>query len=258
MKTNVDRPIELLLAIIRSAPDRFPEVSVYSDKPNYGIGQVYAYLRLSRDNEDSHSIERQRSKTEECAAREGWKILAVFDQDVDVSGKDFNRPDWNRLLRQLTQMTPAERKRTAVLCTDVDRFSRSVRTGSAMLEDLDAVGVRLRFSSYPTLYPEEPTMGRVQFYNWLVFAEQYRAIAIKNTIEGLEQARKEGVHLGHRPKHFDVNEDKQLVPTEIVRRVVELRMDDYSYEGIAKEVGIPKTEVYSICVFLAQEAQEVG
>src|SRR5437879_3463616 len=98
MSRKAGRPIDSLLLIIRSAPDKFPNAAIYDDQPNVGIGQVYTYLRLSRDKDDSHSIERQRSKTEDCAAREGWRVVAVFDQDVDVSGKDFNRPDWNRLI----------------------------------------------------------------------------------------------------------------------------------------------------------------
>ena len=60
------------------------------------------YSRLSRDDEaagESGSIVNQKAMLESYAAQSGFSNVAHFSDD-GYSGKDFDRPDWKRLIAE--------------------------------------------------------------------------------------------------------------------------------------------------------------
>ena len=61
------------------------------------------YSRLSRDDElagDSVSVTNQKAMLESYAAQNGFSNLAHFSDD-GYSGKNFDRPDWKRLIAEV-------------------------------------------------------------------------------------------------------------------------------------------------------------
>jgi len=61
------------------------------------------YSRISRDDElvgDSGSISNQKAMLEDYAAKNGFSSVAHFSDD-GYSGKDFDRPDWKRLIAEI-------------------------------------------------------------------------------------------------------------------------------------------------------------
>lgn len=70
----------------------------------------------------------------EWAESNGWNIVAVYDNDNDISAHSGKRrPDWERLLEDLT-----EGKFDGLLAQDLDRMLRRVKDLGKLIEALDA------------------------------------------------------------------------------------------------------------------------
>jgi len=85
------------------------------------------YSRLSRDDElvgDSNSIKTQKVILEDYAAKNGFVNTAHFSDD-GWSGKDFDRPDWQRLVTEIENGNVA-----TVISKDMSRIGRDyLQTG---------------------------------------------------------------------------------------------------------------------------------
>lgn len=92
---------------------------------------VVAYLRISRDSDDSTSIARQRDITSRYAEARGWTVVAtVEDVDVSASKRRLDRPGLNRV-RELIRTGAAD----AVVVWRLDRLARSVVDMGTMLDE---------------------------------------------------------------------------------------------------------------------------
>ena len=85
------------------------------------------YTRLSEEDrnklspeEDSRSIQNQKSMLIQYATEQGWDIYSIYSDD-DYTGSDRNRPEFNRLLKDAEQ-----RKIDVVLCKTQSRFTREL------------------------------------------------------------------------------------------------------------------------------------
>lgn len=86
---------------------------------------IFAYLRLSRDDEEkaeeSNSIKNQKLLIEHFIKEEpefeGAKIL--FFSDDGYSGTNFNRPEFKRMMSQITK-----NKRICIIVKDLSRLGR--------------------------------------------------------------------------------------------------------------------------------------
>lgn len=87
---------------------------------------VGIYCRLSDEDrnkigdEDSRSIQNQKSLLIDYATKQGWNIYNIYSDD-DYSGADQSRPEWNRLLKDCEN-----KKINIVLCKSQSRFSREL------------------------------------------------------------------------------------------------------------------------------------
>jgi DNA invertase Pin-like site-specific DNA recombinase len=145
------------------------------------------YLRVSTDAQTTHS---QYSQLWAAAARTGWTIVGVFeDQGISgTKGRD-QRPAFDRLHRAITR-----REIDVVMAWSVDRLGRSLQDLVAFLGELRAVGVDLYLhqQGVDTTTPA----GRALFQMMAVFAEFERAIIVERVRAGIARARAEGKHLG--------------------------------------------------------------
>ncbi len=85
------------------------------------------YSRLSRDDEgigDSGSIVNQKAMLEKYAEQNGFSNVVHFCDD-GYSGKDFDRPDWKRMVDEIEAGNVG-----TVICKDMSRIGRDyLQTG---------------------------------------------------------------------------------------------------------------------------------
>lgn len=92
---------------------------------------VVAYVRISRDTDDSTSIPRQRAVTAKYAESRGWHVVeTVEDVDVSASKRRLARPGLTRV-RELIRNRDAD----AVLVWRLDRLARSVVDMGTLLDE---------------------------------------------------------------------------------------------------------------------------
>jgi DNA invertase Pin-like site-specific DNA recombinase len=148
------------------------------------------YLRVSTDDQTTYN---QYSQLWATAARSGWSIVGVFE-DQGISGAKCRdeRPAFDQLHRAITR-----REIDVVMAWSVDRLGRSLQDLVAFLSELRAVGcdLYLHQQGIDTTTPA----GRALFQMLGVFAEFERAIIVERVRAGIARARGEGKHLG-RPR----------------------------------------------------------
>src|SRR5690606_23033017 len=95
---------------------------------------VVIYVRLSRDSDDSTSVESQRDICRAFAESRGWEVVVICE-DVDVSGATAleERPGMARVLEYL-----ATGRVRYVLAWKLDRFARSMIEFGRFLAACDA------------------------------------------------------------------------------------------------------------------------
>src|SRR5436309_2635296 len=172
--------LEALIALVNA---HFPEprrVRVLVDNPLSQIKTVVIYARLSKaDRREKKKLSPQ-VQVDAClrwAKSMRWNIAGVFDKDVGISGKDFDRPNW---LAMIAFITKSKVKVDAVLVSKVDRFARSLVEGLTTLNELTEMGVVLRIQETPYVAPETDG-GWQAIVMGLVFAEMERRNIITRT-----------------------------------------------------------------------------
>ena len=103
------------------------------------------YARLSEEDSDkkspendSVSIQNQKSLLLEYVIDKGWDIYGIYSDD-DYAGADRNRPEWNRLLEDAR-----ERKFDVVICKTQSRFTRELEMVGKYIHGLFPIWV-IRF-----------------------------------------------------------------------------------------------------------------
>lgn len=90
------------------------------------------YCRLSKDDDlegESASIANQRSMLESYCARQGWEVVAVF-QDDGFTGLNLDRPDFQRMLKAIEKGVV-----NLVITKDLSRLSRNYLESGRLIED---------------------------------------------------------------------------------------------------------------------------
>ncbi|GAA1171267.1 recombinase family protein [Nesterenkonia xinjiangensis] len=180
------------------------------------------YVRISQDTEDTGlGVKRQRQDCEALAARKGWEVVDVYeDNDVSAS-KGKPRPAYQRLARDVD----AGRVR-AVVVWDVDRLTRTPRELEGVIEwaerhglELASVGGEIDLST-----PQGRMTARIKGTVARHEVEQLSR-RVRRKHQELAEA---GKHAGPRPFGWDITADKRLtinraeaaVVRECVRRVL--------------------------------------
>lgn len=107
---------------------------------NYGMAEAMLasgyraaiYCRLSKDDEldgESASIANQRSMLEDYCKRQGWEVVAVY-QDDGYTGLNMERPDMQKMLKAV------EKKQINLIVTkDLSRLGRNYLQTGHLIED---------------------------------------------------------------------------------------------------------------------------
>lgn len=185
-----------------------------------------AYLRVSTEEQakDGASLEAQRALLIAEAQRRGWDVEAVVDDGYSAKSVE-GRPG---LVDALGRLDDGDAD--VLLALRVDRLSRSVSDFAQLMArsrsrgwDLVACDLGIDTST-----PHGGLMAHVL----ASVAEYERRVIGVRTREGMEQRRREGVHVG-RPPTLD---------PQVVARIVQLKADGENLSEIARILvadGVP-------------------
>ena len=193
---------------------------------------AFAYVRASTKEEVRQgSNERQKDVIIQYAESRGYEL--GFFEDRAKSGKNTQRPDFERMLKSL------DAKPKVVIVAKIDRFARSLSDLLKTLEYLDQNSVGFISVNDPGIDTITPN-GRLLLQILGAFAEFERNMINSRTKAGREQALNKGVKFG-RPALKTRNGsfiDK--------RKVLELKEKGLSARAIAKLLGSSITPVLRI------------
>lgn len=97
-----------------------------------GSFRAAVYCRLSKDDDlqgESASISNQRDMLEKYCERQGWEVVAVF-QDDGFTGLNMERPDLKRMLKAIER-----RQVNLVITKDLSRLGRNYLQTGTLIED---------------------------------------------------------------------------------------------------------------------------
>ena len=145
------------------------------------------YARQSIDKADSISIE---SQIEYCKYETRGAPFQVF-ADKGYSGKNTERPDFQRLCMQIRQGVVGR-----VICYKLDRFSRSILDFASIMELLQAHQVE--FVSCTEKFDTSTPMGRAMLNVCIVFAQLERETIQQRVSDAYHSRSLKGFYMGGR------------------------------------------------------------
>jgi site-specific DNA recombinase len=206
---------------------------------------------------DNYSLEAQKKRIRDL--NEKWGPFEIPDEylldDGGYSGRSFDRPAFKQALRLAQQ-----RKIGAIVFPFVDRFSRSVEPGLAMIRQLRETGVKVILGELGPVSDE--SHAKLLLYTLLGVAEMQRDSIVEKSKGGVAVKVKNGLaHGGHSPygwrfqsaldiaaealskglpvpqgkpqnRHRRVEKD-----IETIRLMGQLALEGMSLRGIAREMG---------------------
>ena len=118
-----------------------------------GSFRAAIYCRLSKDDDldgESASIANQRDMLESYCEKQGWEVVAVY-QDDGYTGLNMERPDLKRMLKAIER-----RQINLVVTKDLSRLGRNYLQTGFLIEDFfprNGVSGRLTAWTTPARFP---------------------------------------------------------------------------------------------------------
>jgi DNA invertase Pin-like site-specific DNA recombinase len=153
--------------------------------------RVALYLRVSTLN--GQTTLNQRRELEAVAARSGWRVVRVFEDNgiSGAKGRD-KRPALDAMLKACVR-----REVDMVAAWSVDRLGRSLQHLVHLFAELQSLSVDLYL--HPQSFDSSTPSGRALLQMSAVFAEFERAMLRERVNAGLARAKAQGKRLG-RPR----------------------------------------------------------
>lgn len=192
--------------------------------------RAIGYVRLSKKNEKSVSVEYQAEAIQRLALSQNYELVSI-EVDYGISGKRIeNRPAVNRVIQAV-----ADKRVDAILVYNSDRLSRNGIEGLQLRKQFDEAGIA--YWSY--------TEGKLS-YDLLAFVregvnrEERKKISMR-TKQAIEKKRSKGERVGSQLPYGKavVLGHVVMVPEEqmIIRRINELRNQGMSSYRITDEIN---------------------
>jgi site-specific DNA recombinase len=201
--------------------------------------RVVLYTRVSTTDQADFgfSLEYQENTLKKYCKIKNETVVKVFTEDV--SGKTFNRPEWNKLLA----FVKANKKTIdMVYLLRWDRFGRNTPEAYANLEILRKLGVGVQAIEQP-LDLSKPDDHLMLAFHLAIPEVENRKNSIRTT-EGSRTARLSGCWTGKAPIGYDnvrdIAERSTLIPNDKIQLVVEafkeVSKNQKSVDAIRKEM----------------------
>jgi len=195
------------------------------------------YIRVSTEEQRNQgfSLSAQRRQiTAYCSAR-GWTLADIY-ADGGVSGRSLDRPALQRLLQAVSSNGVQ-----AVVITALDRLSRTTRDLLELIEDHFTRGGPRLVSISEGIDPTTPA-GEFVLTVLAGLAQLERRQLAERVRVGMQEARRQGKHLGRPPYGSRIGSGGELVPVpeevgvlQRARRLVRRQ----GYSATARELGWP-------------------
>lgn len=192
------------------------------------------YIRVSTEEQTlGHSLEAQESTLKEFAEKKGFEVFDVYS-DGGYSGKNFNRPEFQRMFNDLTN-----NRIDIILVWKVDRLSRNNTDVVSLIDnELTPRNKKLIITSID-MDSSSPT-GHMFISLLSTFARYERATIIDRVNAGMQKRAEKGYWNGGSILGYD-SVDKELVINEresgIVREIFKLRAEGKGYKFIANSLN---------------------
>lgn len=177
---------------------------------------MWALCRVSTADQN---LDRQEKAARRWAAHHD-DITDVSVVTAKTSGAAKKRPDIDRILAEA-------RPGDVFWCAELSRIGRSLTYTLNVLHTLHEKGVRIVVADGNIDFGSP--MGRAFAAIVAAFAELERDILRERTLDGLDAARRRGVHIGRRADRWDEEADEKLSS---------LIQDGWSLNRIVREGGI--------------------
>lgn len=184
--------------------------------------RVAIYVRVSTQDQ---STELQLRELKELAARRGWEISAILE-DQGKTGTNTRRPG----LQQLLSLARV-REIDLILVWKLDRFARSLSDLIVHLQEFQDLGVE--FVSLKDNLDMTTAAGRLMTQIIGAFAEFEASIIKERVRAGLANAKAKGVRLGRR---------STIDPHSIAA----LRAEGFTPPQIARKLKVSRSAVYAV------------
>lgn len=181
--------------------------------------RVALYLRTSTaDRQDTAG---QESELRGLAERRGWTIHKIY-RDHGHSGVKVSRPAFDEMFDD------CRRGRIDVVSVwALDRFGRSLKNVIQGLEELQRLGVD--FVCLRQDLDSSTPAGKLFFHIVAAFGEFEHEILRSRIEMGMEQARREGKHIGRPPKRRFSTSELQQIQMERAREQTSIRQLSLRY-----------------------------
>ncbi|SEB12482.1 Site-specific DNA recombinase [Chitinophaga terrae (ex Kim and Jung 2007)] len=191
------------------------------------------YTRVSTDEQAAfgYSLEHQLETLEKyCTIN---KINVIKHYQEDYSGKDFNRPEWNKLMGFIKENKGLV---NTILFTKWDRFTRDIHDTFTVISHLQKLGVSVNSIEQPLDLSNPDNIVMLSFYVSIGHAERLK-IGIR-TKDGMRAMRKQGKWAGTAPFGYKYHREDARNST--------LVKDDEKSGFIVDAFKIYATGLYSI------------
>ncbi len=193
------------------------------------------YTRVSTDEQKNHgySLEAQESILREYAIKKGYEVYDVYC-DGGYSGKDFNRPNVQRLFKDLEND-----KIDVILVWKVDRLSRNDTDVLVLIDNVLTPRDKKLIITSIDMDASTPS-GRMFISLLSTFARYERSTIIDRLNMGMQKRAEKGLWNGGTILGYD-SIDKKLVINEqeskIVKEIFEMRAQGKGYKIIVNTLN---------------------
>lgn len=150
--------------------------------------RTYIYVRVSTDEQmrQGYSLIEQEERLLQHCKINNIEIEGIFREDY--SAKDFNRPEWKKLIRTIKK--DKSRPQKQILFIKWDRFSRNIQYAYQMMGLLKNLNIEAMAIDQPIDFDIPESIVMLAVYLSIPEAENSRRG--KNTSDGLRRAKKLG------------------------------------------------------------------
>lgn len=182
--------------------------------------KVAAYIRVSTEEQvkEGYSISAQKHRLEAYALSQGWEVVQFY-VDEGISAKDLNRPELQRMIKNLEQGVF-----DCVLVYRLDRLTRSVLDLYQLLNIFERYNVK--FKSSTEVYDTTTAMGRMFITIVAALAQWERENLGERVRMGMQEKAREGKWVASiAPFGYDRKEDDLIInesEAAIVRKIYDM------------------------------------
>ncbi|TFF38591.1 recombinase family protein [Mucilaginibacter psychrotolerans] len=162
------------------------------------MNSAYLYVRVSTDEQKrkGYSLPEQEDRLMRYCEQNNIEVRGIYREDY--SAKNFNRPEWTKLLNVVKGRKKKDQEN--ILFIKWDRFSRNIEYAYQMIGILRGVNVQAMAIDQPIDFkiPESTVMLAV----YLAVPESENTRRALNTLTGMRRARKAGRWMSTAPKGY--------------------------------------------------------